>query len=731
MVHRRLRGSVPPLRVPLEGTHNLPALATSFIGRRQEIAAVRGLLAESRMVTLTGAAGCGKTRLALAVAEEVIPEWPDGIWLVELARVGDGEALPHVVANALRLTENASNRTVENLSDQLRTRRMLLILDNCEHLIAECARLASSLLRTCPELRILATSREILYIGGESAWKVPSLSIPDTALPASAREIKRFESVRLFAERASAARPSFRIDARNARHVARICRQLDGIPLAIELAAARIADLTARELAERIHDRFRLLVGDADGCLPRHRTLRAAIDWSYALLTGAERSLLQRLSVFAGGCTLGLVESVCVDADAANVQDSHLSLQGAGAPSPDLLDTITSLVDKSLVVAEENSGETRYRMLEMIRQYGAERLRESGDEARIRRLHVQALAEMAEEAEPALVGAGQRQWIERLSSEHDNVRTAFEWLRRDQMEDHPALRLVAGLWRFWLLRGSLHEGRRWAEESLLDRVSLSSAPRELLARALNGAGSLAWRQGDAARARVYYEESLAIRREIGDRQGIAGSLNNLGLVARKQNDLEGARKFFEESLAIYRERDHEWGSATSLSNLASVAVDQGDHDSADRFNEEALALWDRVGDQCNLATCYNGRGNIAWLRGNNSEALSAYCVALRLLHTNGITGVIESLTSAAHAISALGDSAKATILIAAARVARERLGIPGNDGDRARDMSLLTDVRAKLGVRRFRTALMAGERAGLNEAITLALGFQSAYSPTS
>jgi predicted ATPase/class 3 adenylate cyclase len=490
----------PPLKSLDALPNNLPLQLTSFVGREREQAEVRRLLTTARLVTLTGTGGCGKTRLALQVGAELADAFADGVWFVDLAPLADPALVPQTVAAVLGVHEVAGRPLLQTVADHLRGRELLLILDNCEHLLDACAQLADALLRACPRLRILATSRELLGVAGESAWRVPSLTLPDARQPPAAASLTQYEAVRLFIERAVAALPTFAVTNQNAPAVAQLCWRLDGIPLAIELAAARVRMLTVEQIAARLDDRFRLLTGGSRTALRRQQTLQAAIDWSYQLLSEEERLLLQRLAVFAGGWTLEAAEAVGVGA----------SIEGA-----DVLDLLGALVDKSLVVAEGQGAHERYRLLETIRQYAGEKLLEAGEVGPIRDQHRDWYVGLAARAEPELTGPGEEEWLGRLEVEHDNLRAALAW----SLEGDPGvgLRLAASLGGFWARHGHLVEGRRWLE-AFLTRAPAPDDPEEqrVRARALRRAGILASDQQDRAAARTFLAESLILFRALGD-----------------------------------------------------------------------------------------------------------------------------------------------------------------------------------------------------------------------
>ncbi|MGH2405099.1 MAG: ATP-binding protein, partial [bacterium] len=496
--------------------NNLPIQLTSLVGREWELAEVNRLLPTTPLLTLTGSGGCGKTRLALQVAADVLEEYAEGIWFTDLAPISDPALVPQTVASVLSVHEQPGRSILAALTDYLMPKQLLLVLDNCEHLLAACARLSDALLRACPRLRILATSREGVGIAGELTYRVPSLSVPDLRNPSALNGLVQFGAVRLFVERATFAAPAFRLTPQKALTVAQICARLDGIPLAIELAAVRVKAMGVEQIASRLDDRFHLLTGGSRTALPRQQTLRGAIDWSYDLLPKPEAVLLGRLAVFAGGFRLEAVEAVCA---------------GDGVSADDVIELLTHLVEKSLVITEEQDGEEWYRLLETIRQYGLGKLRDAGEEPVLRRRHRDWYLELAERGEIGMQGADQRAWLDRVEREHDNFRAALEWSKSEGGSAEERLRLAGALWFFWFLRGYLSEGREWLEGALSAGSGASASAR---VRALNGAGLLAWRQGDDARAAALGEEGLALCREVDYKLGIGYSLHTLGVVARRR-----------------------------------------------------------------------------------------------------------------------------------------------------------------------------------------------------
>ena len=534
LLHPDLPDTFPPLKSldNPELPNNLPQQVTSFIGREKEIGEVKTLLDKTRLLTLTGSGGCGKTRLSLQVAADVLENYPDGVWLVELASLCDSSLVPQSVAQVLGVTEEPDKPLVQTLVAALKDRKMLLVLDNCEHVLSVCARLVDTLIRACPTLKVLASSREGLGIAGETVYRIPPLSLPDLKHTATPASLSMYEAVRLFVDRAVAVLPAFVVTNQNAPALASLCHRLDGIPLAIELAAARVRSMSVEEINSKLDNCFRLLTGGSRTALPRQQTLRALIDWSYDLLSDQKKTVLCRLSVFAGGWTLAAAEQVGVGE----------SLSGEGIEDWEMLDLLTSLVDKSLVFAQTQGEATRYGLLETVRQYARDRLAESGESLVVRVRHANYFLTLIEEIKSKLNGSEQVQWFGALEEEHDNLRQALT-LYAEDIEDAEAgekgLRLGAALQRFWWTRGYLSEGR----ERLGALLAHPAAQERTKARAdaLNGAGSLAWMQGDYGGARVLLEESLTMKRELGDRKGIAYSLNNLASVAHDQGDYDAAR----------------------------------------------------------------------------------------------------------------------------------------------------------------------------------------------
>ena len=657
-LHARLLAEAPP-QPPRRS--NLPASLTSFVGREWERTEVSGLLrgtsSRCRLLTLTGVGGCGKTRLALEVAAALLEEQPDGAWLVELAALADPLLVPQAVATTLGLRETPDRPLLETLVASLEARHLLLVLDNCEHLLEPCAMLCQALLQRCPALRILATSREALGVLGETTWRVPSLSVADPGQMPPLADLAPYEAVQLFVERARASRLEFRLTAGNATQVVTICWHLDGIPLAIELAAARLATLSIESLSARLDDRFRLLTIGNRTAPPRQQTLQAAIDWSYGLLTPPERLVLQRLAAFAGGCVLDAAEAVCA---------------GDGVAASAVQGLLSRLVAKSLVVLETpaSGGEARYRLLETIRQYGRERLEAAGERMAIATSHLGWCERLAEEGDAGLQGATEGTWLNRLELEHDNLRTALAWSRTGGPAS--ALRIAAGIYYFWEIRGYQSEGRRWLGEAL---ARGNDAPVPLRAAALGAAGRLAMAQGDYGRAGVLNEESLVLWRDLKDTPGIASMLNCLGLIAAYQSDFGRAVPLYEESLALRRGLGDKQGMATTLNNLGLAAYGRADHSQATIFHEESLALRRELGSKLGIAMSLHNLGLMAQGQGKyrRSTALLQEGLALQR-EVEDKQGSARSISNLGVTAFYLGDLAQAATLQEESQALQRELG---------------------------------------------------------
>jgi predicted ATPase/DNA-binding CsgD family transcriptional regulator len=597
-VERARLVALPGGQSGLRARKPLPSEVSSFVGREDELSEVVRLLHAHRLVTLTGVGGSGKTRLALAVAGELDQIFADGVWVVELAPIGDPELVPRVVAAAAGIGERPGQPLTETLAEVLRARTSLLVLDNCEHVIDACAALADALLRGCPEMRILTTSREALGITGEVAWPVPPLR----------------EAVQLFAERAAAVRPSFTLTEDSAAVVTRIARQLDGLPLALELAATRVRVLSVQEIASRLGEALRLLVGDR-AATARHHTLAATFDWSHALLSPTEQALFRRLAVFRGGFTLAAAEAVCT---------------GENLIRTDVLDTLYLLVEKSLVIADPMNGSTRYRLLEVVRQYAEKRLAAADDGGLISARHAAHFVDLAEEAERKSVGLDERIWFDRLAVEHDNLRAALTWLTGPAEDGPDAARLAAALWPFWFARGFPVEGIGWLQAAVRRCRERDGAAR---AKALNGLVILAIFQEDYDLAWACGEEALARYRELDDADGIASALTALSTtaVAGQRQDVPVADLIAEARSLQPRLRDQR--AMAYLRDIEGVlALQNGDPGLAVSRWQEAVALHRELGNQLGAAFILSNLGLLTARMGQHEQARGWLVECLRLSH---------------------------------------------------------------------------------------------------
>jgi predicted ATPase/Tfp pilus assembly protein PilF len=621
-----LPSEFPPLRTLEAYRNNLPLQPTPLIGREKEVAHVCNLLRgdETRLLTLTGPGGTGKTRLALQAAADLLDDFSDGTFFVPLATLTEAELFSSAVAETLGVRETGEQPLDETLKDYLSERRLLLVLDNFEQVL-EAAPTITELLAEAPGLKVLATSRAPLGLYGEHEFPVPPLTMPDLKHPPPLESLTQYEAVELFVERAQAVKPEFEVTNESAPAVAEICVRLDGLPLAIELAAARIKMLPPKAMLQRLTSRLKLLTGGARDLPERQRTLRATIEWSFALLDQGEQVLFARLAVFSGGRTLEAIEAIC-DAE--------------GDLPVDVFEGVSSLLDKSLLRQEEGpGGEPRFVMLETVHEFAREKLQESAEAGEIKRTHTEYFLTLAEEAYPELKGANQLQWLERLEVEHDNMRAALSWAS-EHKEVEVALRLGDALWLFWSTRGYQSEGRRWLQEALA--IDGSVLP-EVRAMALAGIGRLAFEQGDYDRAQEACEEGLGLLANEARESSEAKLwlLERLGWVAWAREEYEQAKQLFEESLAPSRKMKDTWWLATSLLGLALVTHSLGDYERATELYEQSMDLFREQGDKRRLSTCLNNLAMMVYSQGDLGRAAKLTLESVALVRELGARGDVS------------------------------------------------------------------------------------------
>jgi non-specific serine/threonine protein kinase len=707
--HLDLEGHSPALKSVDRRPHNLPLQLTSFIGRTEQIRQLRAAFSSSRLCTLTGIGGSGKTRLALQFAAEVVEDFDDGVWLIDLSSTPQSDLVAQVVATALGVREAGTGTFAAKfrrrqrpltvrLEEHLRNRRTLLVVDNCEHVVQASAELVKALLGTCPALRVLCTSREPLGVDGEFTYRVPPLAVPPRGEAFTAQEIKEFESVQLFLERAARRRPNLQLELPDLVAVMHICQRLDGLALAIELAAARVEMLLPGEILELLEDRFALLSSGGRLATPRHQTIRAMIDWSYDDLPAAQRVLFRRLSVFTGGFERAAAQHVC---------------SGDGLTPVEVLDLLGTLVDKSLVETDQHAGVTRYRLLETIRRYSGEKLAEAGEDTMLPLRHRGWYLARTEEAEPGLIGPDQLRWLDLLELDLENLRAALN-LETGPDDADEALRLAAALGQFWLVRGLLSEGRDHLEHALSRAGSERSAVR---AKTLAVAGHLAMFNADLDTAAQRSELALELSSEVGYRPGEALALSTLGSVASGGERFAVARALHLQSLAIREKLGDRWGAAFSLSNIANLEALGGQFNEASQHYEEALAGRRALGDawgmtwtmfRLGVLRTWQGRfddaahllgeglaladglryrggavltllasGDLSHLQDNQPAAKALYVDALaQASHLQDLSAISLSVVGLANVAIATGDHAEARRLLASSEAGHAAGSVP-------------------------------------------------------
>lgn len=652
---------------------NLPTPVSTFIGREREITEVKQLILENRLVTLTGAGGSGKTRLALKVAHDLLEQFNNKVWFIEFASLTDPSLVPQKISSTLNIHDQSSRSLLDSLVNHLSMHLSLLILDNCEHLVDAFAEISEFLLQKCAGLKILTTSREVLGITGEVDWIVPPLSLPKQQPwkdPSSAlnaiKQYEKSESVQLFIARATAKSPEFELTTNNCAWVAEICRRLDGMPLAIEMAAAQVRSLSVQEIAQRLDNRFQLLTGGSRTAPLRQQTLLSTLEWSYELLSRKEQRVFQRISVFAGGATLKAAEMVCM---------------GEGVETVEVLELLSHLLDKNLITVDKPEwGETRYHMLESIREYALEKLADSNEWKIIRNRHLDFFLLFAEEAESKLKGPDELVWYPRLEVEHNNLRTALRWALESQNAE-AGLRLAGSLSLFWWIYGHLREGIDWLEKVLENPQGASSASYAKALRFLGGLLSSSEEQ-DSHKISKLFEKSLEIYRELDDRSGIAWILNQIGINSMLQGKYKKAKQLYEESLSLRIEIGDPWSIAQTLQNFAPILLRQNDYTGAREFSESTITWFQKAGYQRGIVRTSMDLAEIARMEGDSARANEILTKALPQLMELGdpltFAYALESLAALSVEQSELN---RAALLFGTTEALREAIGIPRQDSE--------------------------------------------------
>ena len=754
LLHPALPSVFPPLRSLDAFPNNLPVQLTSFIGRERELREARERLASARLLTLIGPGGTGKTRLSLQLAADLLPSFSDGVWLAELATLTDPALVLQSVASVFRVREQLGMPLLELVTDYLREKDLLLILDNCEHLVETCALMVDHLLHSCTRLKIIASSREALGIAGETVYRVPPLSVPEPGR-SSPEALSRSESAQLFIERAAAAKPKFAVTEQNAEPVAQICRRLDGIPLAIELAAARVTTFSPEQIASHLDDRFRLLTGGSRTALPRQQTLRALIDWSYELLSEQERCLLRRLSVFAGGWSYEAAEAVCADLD--------------------VLDLLAQLVNKSLVAVDDESAEPRYRLLETVRQYARDKLLEMGETEGTRGKHFDYCFALAKQAEPRLHSFGASEWVTRLELEHDNLRAAMQWAMQNRFED--LLRMIPLLAYFWNRRGYEEEARGVIREavehaSLLPDFQGEADPERLrlMARVWQTLAMQAFSQGDNLRAAEASDQAVGLARRVGDKRALAvalafkatatlsdGQMNDVqdmlaeGLAAAGESqdpvalglpltmyaqiygvitgDFKKAGTDLARGSALIQANGDDWSATMALLSGAMIAKYSGDFAAARKQFTAVEPLFRDLGDQHRTNMVRSELAHIERYEGHYAQAEAMYRETIRewqrIGHRAAVAHQLECMASLAMQAE---QPARAARLFGAAEALREKVRIPMTIPEREEYERTVASLRSGTDAAAFASVWAEGRALNMDQAILLAVAPPSGAS---
>lgn len=702
--HLDIPEKFPPLFSLDTVPNNLPVQLTSFVGRKSQITEICHLFKSSRLITLVGSGGCGKTRLALQVSAEILDEFPDGVWFVELAAITEEIAAIQSVAKALNVIEQPGRSLLETLSSHLQALKTLIVLDNCEHLIGTAATIADTLLRNCADVKIIATSREPLGVDGENHWRVNSLDVPATnaisPMGSNLIDILATEAVQLFTERAYMINSELAKDLRELPSILEICRKLDGIPLAIELAAAIVDVLTPTQILDRLTDFFKVLNRGSRTAMERHQTLRGTILWSYKLLEERERILLRRLAVFQNGWTLEAMEMVCAD---DKLEHDHV------------LPTLAALVKKSLVLRESSdSGVPRYYMLETVRQFGQEQLIESSEDNEYGTRHRDYFLGLAEEAEPQLKGPNQKRFLEMIESDHDNVRSALAW----STDGDYRLRIAAAMHRFWLIRGYLTEARSWLQGAIARKPGTDPV---LLLKALNAAGIICSQMGEFDSALSMYQECLALKEKNADKEGIATSLNNIGYAYWVKGDETTAVDYYRQSAAIYKEVGLTAPLAITMSNVGAILLDQERYDEARTALLEAEAIQRDSSEPTSLANTLHNLGAIALNRREFETARRYLQEAIQIRSELGSNDyLVYSFSLLAELFCRTGEYSRSTKLFALAEKLKSetKCVIPESSVKEMR--SQIDLLKGQLNTAAFSVDWQTGSNLSICEAVDLA-----------